>query len=416
LQDPIKLGWVVTLRGVAALWVFAYHLWLSMGGNSFRFGLPTDFSFGLRSIFRAGYEGVDLFFVLSGFVIAWPYVARAGGGKASLDRYEVADFYQRRYLRIAPVYYVSLFAAVVLIAGGLLPGRVHAGAIASHLAFAENFNPQWVTSIRGVYWTLPTEIGFYLLFPVLLRFTNLDRPLRMACCVILFAIAYRYLVVWLTVKHGVWTTWTAAYLPGRIDQFGCGMAAACAVAAARRNATKVSKSTVLLLGMLAIACLVLVSRNASDQFDMWYMTGASLSAVSIALFIGSMGVWANTRRSPPSTAATWGASRMLYVLGEASLSIYLWHTFFIDLILVAALRWGWTPETKMGMLFTTIPITLIVSLVTYRFIEAPAVAMSKSPKWRWRIARLVDHATAIFHHAPVGLASAAPRKDERSAG
>jgi peptidoglycan/LPS O-acetylase OafA/YrhL len=392
LQEPIKLGWVVTLRGVAALWVFAYHLWLAMGGVSIRFGLPTDFSFGLRSLFRAGYQGVDLFFVLSGFVIAWPYVARAGGGRTSLDRYEVVDFYQRRYLRIAPVYYVTLLAAVVLIAARLLPGVLDARVIASHLVFAENFNPQWVTSIRGVYWTLPTEIQFYLLFPLLLRFTNIDRPLRLACCVVLFAIAYRYLVVWLTVKNGVWATWTAAYLPGRIDQFGLGIAAACAVATGRRNAVEVSKSTVVLLGMLAVACLVLVSRNTSDQLDAWYLTGASLSGVAIALFIWSMGVWANRRRSRTSRPATSRVSQPLYVLGEASLSIYLWHTFFIDLTLVAALSWGLAPETKVSMLLATVPITLGVSFLTYRFIEAPGVAISKSLRWRQAIARFVDRA------------------------
>src|SRR5664279_3202225 len=136
MQKDTKLEWVVHLRGIAALWVFAYHIWLALGGLNVRFGLPIDFSFGLRSIFRAGYQGVDLFFVLSGFVIAWPYVARR---QTRLDRYQLADFYQRRYLRIAPIYYVTVAVALVLISLHLLGGKVDPRSIVAHLFFAQNF-------------------------------------------------------------------------------------------------------------------------------------------------------------------------------------------------------------------------------------------------------------------------------------
>jgi peptidoglycan/LPS O-acetylase OafA/YrhL len=387
MREGRRLEWVVVLRGAAALWVFAFHIWLALGGLAVRFGLPFDFSFGLRSLFRAGYQGVDLFFVLSGFVIAWPFVAAR---EIRLDRYQVADFYQRRLLRIAPIYYVTIAVATVLMSAGLLRGTVDGWSIAAHLAFAQNFVPEWVASIRGVYWTLPTEMHFYLLFPLLLRFVDVDRPLRLAFLMIAAAIAYRWLLVWLGTRHGVWLTWTAAYLPGRIDQFGCGIAAACVVATARPEGKTVRASTVVLAGLLAVACLMLIGRNATTQLDFWFIAGPSIAGAGIAFFIAALGIYSNARpdASPARGSRT---ARLFHLLGDASLSIYLWHTFFIDLALLATLRFALDNTAKVALVIATVPVAILTSVVTYRLIEAPMIALSKSPAWRSRVRHFVDH-------------------------
>jgi peptidoglycan/LPS O-acetylase OafA/YrhL len=387
MREGRRLEWVVVLRGAAALWVFAFHIWLALGGLAVRFGLPFDFSFGLRSLFRAGYQGVDLFFVLSGFVIAWPFVAAR---EIRLDRYQVADFYQRRLLRIAPIYYVTIAVATVLMSAGLLRGTVDGWSIAAHLAFAQNFVPEWVASIRGVYWTLPTEMHFYLLFPLLLRFVDVDRPLRLAFLMIAAAIAYRWLLVWLGTRHGVWLTWTAAYLPGRIDQFGCGIAAACVVATARPEGKTVRASTVVLAGLLAVACLMLIGRNATTQLDFWFIAGPSIAGAGIAFFIAALGIYSNARPDA-SPARGSGTARLFHLLGDASLSIYLWHTFFIDLALLATLRFALDNTAKVALVIATVPVAILTSVVTYRLIEAPMIALSKSPAWRSRVRHFVDH-------------------------
>jgi len=387
MREGRRLEWVVVLRGAAALWVFAFHIWLALGGLAVRFGLPFDFSFGLRSLFRAGYQGVDLFFVLSGFVIAWPFVAAR---ETRLDRYRVADFYQRRILRIAPIYYVTIAVATVLMSAGLLRGTVDGWSIAAHLAFAQNFVPEWVASIRGVYWTLPTEMHFYLLFPLLLRFVDVDRPLRLAFLMIAAAIAYRWLLVWLGTRHGVWLTWTAAYLPGRIDQFGCGIAAARVVATARPEGKTVRASTVVLAGLLAVACLMLIGRNATTQLDFWFIAGPSIAGAGIAFFIAALGIYSNARPDA-SPARGSGTARLFHLLGDASLSIYLWHTFFIDLALLATLRFALDNTAKVALVIATVPVAILTSVVTYRLIEAPMIALSKSPAWRSRVRHFVDH-------------------------
>lgn len=368
----LHLAWVVALRGFAALWVYSFHLWLSVGGPAFSFGFADGFTYGLRSVFRSGYQGVDLFFVLSGFVIAWPYVA---AGKLRLRRREIVGFYWRRYFRIAPLFYTTMAVVIVCILLGWLHGTVTPRIVIAHLLFLENFVPEWVSSLRGVYWTLPTEIDFYLLLPLLLRFVNVRHPLRFAAACVAIAVGYRVASVWSTFHAGVWLTWTAAYLPGRIDQFACGMAAACALASTRESA-RTSLAAVLGTGLVAIVVLVAIGRY-SGALDAWFALGPSVAAVVIAAFVLTLGRHAHGRRrdgSVPRMAITRIATR----LGDASFGIYLWHTVAIDLAATLTPRLPLGAHTHLWLLAAGIPLTIGVSLLSWRYIEAPCIRFART--------------------------------------
>jgi len=379
-EAPVHLDWVVRLRGVAALWVMSYHLWIMWGGDEFKFGLSSDFSFGLRSLFRAGYQGIDLFFVLSGFVIAWPYVLR---GTNRLSLAEALDFYQRRYLRIAPAYYASIAVAVLLASIGLLKASTDPWVVLSHLVFAENFFPEMVTAIRGVYWTLPTEIHYYLLFPLLLRWVPLQRPLWFALGTIAFAIGYRTFTLWISNEQGVWLTWTAGTLPGRIEQFGLGLAAACAVANAHAGSREISLRVVLGSTLIAILVAIGVGRATGNTLGWTFLLGPTVVAVAIAAMLYTMGV--HFAATPHSESRIPG-SRLLYKIGVASLSLYLWHTFFIDVASNAALHWSLALDARNFLIFVAAMAAIPFSFLSYRFIEEPFIAWSKRRPWRRRIA------------------------------
>lgn len=373
-EGPVRLDWVVRLRGVAALWVMAYHLWIMWGGDEFKFGMPGDFSYGLRSLFRAGYQGIDLFFVLSGFVIAWPYVLR---GQARLTLPETLDFYQRRYLRIAPAFYASIAVAVALASYGLLKASTDPQVVVMHLLFAENFFPEMATAIRGVYWTLPTEIHYYILFPLLLRWVPLQRPILFALGTIAFAIGYRTFTLWASNEHGIWLTWTAAYLPGRIDQFGLGLAAACAVANARALSATVSRRAMLGLTLIAILAAIGVGRATGPELGWTYLLGPTLVAAAIAGMLYAMGVHFGAAPTRPASPSRIPGSRLLYQIGAASLSLYLWHTFFIDLASNAALHWDLALDMRNALIFACAILAIPFSFLTYRFIERPCIEFSK---------------------------------------
>ncbi len=367
------------LRGVAALWVVAYHLWILWGGDEFKFGLPSDFSFGLRSLFRAGYQGIDLFFVLSGFVIAWPYVLR-GTNRLSLP--EAVDFYQRRYLRIAPAYYASIAVAVMLAWLGLLKASTDPWVVMVHLLFAEDFFPETMTAIRGVYWTLPTEIFYYLLFPLLLRWVPLRRPLGWALATAAFAIGYRAFTLWVG-DHGVWLTWSSGTLPGRIEQFGLGLVAACAVVNSLSRSRQVSTRVMLGLTLIAILVAIGVGRADGPTPGWTYLFGPTLVAVAIAGMLYGMGV--HFAAAPERSPSRIPGARLLYRIGVASLSLYLWHTFFIDVASIAALDWNLALDTRNLLIFDAAQAAIAFSFLSYRWIEEPFIALSKRPGWRCRI-------------------------------
>lgn len=368
---PVHLDWIVCLRGVAALCVFAFHVWT---------WLKAEYRVPLGWLLRAGLSGVDLFFVLSGFVIAWPYVVRR---QRTLSASEVIDFYQRRFFRIAPVYYATLAVALVLAAWGFTH-PIDAYTLAMHVLFAQNFDPRTVDAVNGVYWTLPTEIHYYLLFPLLLRFAPLDRPLVIGLAGIAFALSYRWFTVWIG-AHGIFLAWTGAYLPGRIDQFAAGFAAACAVVQARERGVAMSRVQVGLATLLAIATVVVLARPVANRYGWNFLLGSSLNAIAIGLALYCAGLWflAKGPTPRPSRGAT-----LLYAIGLASLSLYLWHTYVLDLAWQATGTAGMKGSARVLVMLATIPATIALSWLTYYWIERPFVALSKSMRWRGWVASL----------------------------
>ncbi len=166
MQRPALTG----LRGAAALWVAGYHLLLpaSLVG-----GLPA------RMLGR-GYLAVDLFFVLSGYVLALNYGERAGW--ASLP-----GFLWRRWARIFPLYGLILVVRLTYTLcryGGFGVARPWVAAPVAHPWTAVPANlllvQSWgvATSITGPAWSVSVEWAAYCVFPVLVAVMLRGRPRR----------------------------------------------------------------------------------------------------------------------------------------------------------------------------------------------------------------------------------------------
>ena len=161
------------VRGLAVLLVFVHNT----GVNS---------AFHLGPIVRNGWMGVDLFFVLSGFLIT-----RVLLKTKKSERY-YKNFYIRRCLRIWPLYFAALFLMFVIVPF-LRPSETHTMFAArsspwwAYPVFLQNFLvpvPTMATGLLGVTWSLAVEEQFYLAWPLVVRMCSETQLRRVALGVI----------------------------------------------------------------------------------------------------------------------------------------------------------------------------------------------------------------------------------------
>jgi peptidoglycan/LPS O-acetylase OafA/YrhL len=171
-----RLANIDALRGVAALWVFAYHLWNVFAPGYSPQGSPADHKpftgetpVGVVATyppFAYGYTGVGLFFVLSGFCIHLPQARRFH--RTGSDDLQPRPFFRRRFWRLYPAFFASLFlgAAGVLVMGVPAFQTAVYWLVNAFLLLA--VRPD-ALMLGPVYWTLWYEVQFYLAYPLLLK-------------------------------------------------------------------------------------------------------------------------------------------------------------------------------------------------------------------------------------------------------
>ena len=123
-----------------------------------------------------GYKGVHIFFVLSGFILALPFIKwRNGSGKKVL----VSNFYLRRLVRLEPPYIISLLICLCM-----QWDAAHGAELLKHLLASVFYSHNIIYgrwgNLNGVAWTLEIEAQFYLLAPLIFQLFRLRKILRRA--------------------------------------------------------------------------------------------------------------------------------------------------------------------------------------------------------------------------------------------
>jgi peptidoglycan/LPS O-acetylase OafA/YrhL len=288
------------LRGVAVLAVIAFH---------FGHHLPGTW---LAHATEFGWCGVDLFFVVSGFLITGILLhARAQSGY-------FRNFYARRILRIWPLYF-ALLGMFLVVLPRLAPATMAAATSSARPAwafvlFVQNlFTAGQVIGPLGVTWSLAIEEQFYFVWPLLIFYLPEKQLWRLLWCVLAAEPLLR-LVLILTGSHLAQYTNTAT----RLD----GLAAGCLLSLAMRQLPlQVLRRRAKQLLAPAIA-LALVCGMFSAR---WLL----FSALAVA-FASLIALSVTTRRFP--------SSRFLNFTGRISYGLYLLHLPVMDVLAIPRIR------------------------------------------------------------------------------
>jgi peptidoglycan/LPS O-acetylase OafA/YrhL len=316
---------------------------------------------------RAGnvlsWSGVDLFFVLSGFLIVGILIDHRGSTNY------FGTFYLRRACRILPLYLVALGLSAVSI-DLLASWRL----LVPYLVFQQNAlmaaTGTWGLPRLDVTWSLAIEEQFYLLAPLLVRVSSPKRlPLAFLACLVA-APVFR-IAAWVLLPPTLATFSAFMLLPCRMDSLACGALVACAVRDERWRPLLASKR--LLAGIAVLAGVPGIVVPLVKGWD-WQAPFVSIAGFSfIAIFYGVVVVGCSARFATRGLGSS--ALRPLAALGIGAYSIYLFHLTILDWANAAL-------AVRVGALSTIVYYSILlaanagIAALSWKLIEQPMIRWS----------------------------------------
>ncbi len=337
-HKPQRFAFVDALRGIAALWVVVFHAFAGQRLTKLEALLPDWTAW----VVHMGYLGVTVFFVLSGFVIA--HLLQRQSAEAS----SVAWFMLRRLVRLGPPYWASLVVTIVIMRAGIPSFAV----LLAHVLYLQDLLR--LTPLSPIYWTLPLEIQFYLMFAVLL------------------AIAHR-LRSDSTDRRSLLIIFTAAALLAAAFPLGL------IYEATLPAGLFLPRWYTFLLGAFAWWALDRTIPRAA-----FYLYAAALMAGAVYMGDGDAVVAVLTSvlllvAGRSGNLGDWLNWRPLQFLGHTSYSLYLVHLAAIRVTLAVLHRL--TPDTaawELVWLLVALVSTGIAAWIFWRLIEGPCISLSRT--------------------------------------
>ncbi len=334
------------LRGLAAVTVLISH--------TLQWPLPQM----SQTLLRSGRLGVEVFFVISGFIIT------KVAGDGTFDR---MTFLRRRAWRIVPLYWGATLAVTAL---ALLLPSLFRTTHPTLLGVAESlfFIPSEATKapLLGVGWTLDYEVFFYLLFACLSDFASETRTF--AVCALLAGL----MLIGQVAPHE--TALEYFYTSPSLLGFALGTV----LAQAHRHgllARLAHLPAVLLLGAALVLTMLFFAVPATDESGRApFHYHLAMSAAAIAIVGGALAL---------ESARKLKANAPLHYLGDASYSIYLFHLFAVGGGWAIAHRlWPDSPAEHVAVAAATAGAALFAGLLVHHLFERPLLKMQKSLRRR----------------------------------
>jgi peptidoglycan/LPS O-acetylase OafA/YrhL len=360
------------LRGAAIAMVVIFHYFqltlVARPGSALAY---------LQAAARLTWTGVDLFFVLSGFLIGGILL----DSRASTNYYSV--FYKRRFFRIVPIYVVTLLLTGVLVSlrqestGGRFAWITsEAAPWYAYFTFTQNF---WMAHTRSfvcnglaMTWSLAVEEQFYLTVPLYIRALSCRWLVRFLVIGICSAPVLRILVLYFVSDNteGIYTMMLC-----RADALLLGVLAAVLLRNERwRERIRGAGAA------FAICIPVLILGMGFLTMRAWRPTVFLMGSIGytwVALFYVTILLFVLTR--PDSLLSKAFRMRWLCRLGTLAYGIYLFHTAVQYLLF--GLVWGHGPTIRSVPEFlatlAAVTLTLVLATLSWRYFEQPLIRMGR---------------------------------------
>jgi len=341
VSSKAKIHQIQALRALAALLVVLFHARLSPGG----------------------FIGVDIFYVISGYLITGIIINELNGTGQFLYR----NFYLRRAKRLLPAS-LGVLALTAITSWFVLPATVRANlgsdVLAASLYISNYLFAWWQNDYQNLnatpspvihYWSLAVEEQFYLFWPILI-FTlwRIGRRIAVAIGILVTTVVSFAISIFLTSTNPIWAFYS---LPTRAWELGIG-ALLLFIPAKVFQRKSPAVSAIVWFGLIAIGASTYIFSDRTS------FPGYSALAPTIgtAALIGGIASW-------PPVLNRLSKLKIIQWLGEISYPFYLWHW---PLLVLPSTRFG-RPLTLVERAFFIL-ITALAADLTHRFIERPVAA------------------------------------------
>lgn len=316
-------------------------------------------------------SGVDFFFVLSGFLLAIPFM--------QMKKVELKSYYVKRVLRIMPAYYISLLFIVLF-----LSKHITVQDIVTTAFFGQNLFQSSFTSINGVYWTLTIEEIFYATLPLFAIFFVRGRWIFSLPVCIAISTTYRLVVYALYQNQLNYLNFYLWQYPSYIEHYAIGVSIAALFVQGKIAVGKLGSSYPLVGAIVTLVASEFIIGRA-------YPLQAYDLPLANLLFAAEYGLLISFTLASPMTSRLRGifTNRVSRLAGKLSYSTYVWH------LPIEATLYSLNLPVVEWLLLSYLAIT-VVATVTYHLVEEPFLKL----KERISITRPVKDQLVVQRNVP----------------